>query len=387
MKLIAPKKDQLKTTRLVMSKIDPGKDWNTYNLRFHHYYSTYNIAVKAAKNVLEGNVARTEVETDYDQPRKRKKNKKYIESSDEDEDNPPSNIFCSASNKVPAPNPLLPNKIKTLFKNKSMKTSMICQQKDTSVGKLFSRKESRVTSLSPSKLTYKTTLDENPMKHHSMLEENDKNDNEQYKNFNTIHSETLKEKSEDDVLKVERTILSTNNENEVFPKSPLFQGLSNADRDLLTTTLSHLKKLHGSVVSNLDRDLLRNVSSKLDIVLMNQRRILNEIFPGEAILDRPKNCPPLPLPDEKSFEEFNEFLENKVAFSQFVSYLNALINDCDQWNVVTRLMSNILHNELARQVSWKGTRGVKISFYGTRIKEALFCKCFTFIFSFTYLKY
>ena len=53
----------------------------------------------------------------------------------------------------------------------------------------------------------------------------DKNDNEQYKNFNIIHSETLKEKSEDDVLKVERTILSTNNENEVFPKSPLFQGL------------------------------------------------------------------------------------------------------------------------------------------------------------------
>ncbi|XP_036148798.1 uncharacterized protein LOC118647639 isoform X2 [Monomorium pharaonis] len=165
-----PKKDQLKTTRLVMSKMDPGKDWNTYHLRFHHYYSTYNIVVKTAKNVLEGNVARTEVGTDYDQPRKRKKNKKYIESSDEDEDNPSSNIFCSASNKVPAPNPLLPNKIKTLFKNKSIKTSMICQ-KDTSVGKLFSRKESRVTSLSPSKLTYKTTLDENPMKHHSMLEE------------------------------------------------------------------------------------------------------------------------------------------------------------------------------------------------------------------------
>ncbi|XP_036139068.1 uncharacterized protein LOC118644522 [Monomorium pharaonis] len=141
-----------------------------YFIHFFSLVGTYNIAVKAAKNVLEGNVARTEVETDYDQPRKRKKNKKYIESSDEDEDNLPSNIFCSASNKVPAPNPLLPNKIKTLFKNKSMKTSMICQ-KDTSVGKLFSRKESRVTSLSPSKLTYKTTLDENPMKHHSMLEE------------------------------------------------------------------------------------------------------------------------------------------------------------------------------------------------------------------------
>jgi len=33
------KKDKLKTTRLVMSKIDPGQDWDIYNLQFHHYYS------------------------------------------------------------------------------------------------------------------------------------------------------------------------------------------------------------------------------------------------------------------------------------------------------------------------------------------------------------
>lgn len=55
---------------------------------------------------------------------------------------------------------------------------------------------------------------------------------------------------------------------------------------------------------------------------MNQRRILNEIFPGEATLDRPENCPPLPLRDEKSFEAFNEFLESKIAFSQFVSMVD-----------------------------------------------------------------
>ncbi|XP_071567209.1 uncharacterized protein [Temnothorax nylanderi] len=143
---------------------------------------------------------------------------------------------------------------------------------------------------------------------------------------------------------------------------------------LLTTTLSSLKKLHGPVVSNLDRDLLRDVSSKLDIVLMNQRRIINKIFPGEAIVERPENCPPPSIARWKSFEAFNEFLKIKIAFSQFVSYLNGhILDDSDQWNAATCLMSIILHNELARQVSWKGTRGVKISFYGTRIKEALFC--------------
>jgi len=52
---------------------------------------------------------------------------------------------------------------------------------------------------------------------------------------------------------------------------------------------------------------------------MNQRRILNEIFPGETIVERLENCPPLPLRDEKSFESFNEFLKNKIAYFQFVS--------------------------------------------------------------------
>ena len=78
----------------------------------------------------------------------------------------------------------------------------------------------------------------------------------------------------------------------------------------------------GPTVSNLDRDLLRNVSSKLDMVLMHQRCILSEIFPGEAIVDRPENCPPLPLREEKSFEEFNTFLKNKFAFTEFVSTVN-----------------------------------------------------------------
>ncbi|KMQ83766.1 ancient domain protein 2, partial [Lasius niger] len=160
------------------------------------------------------------------------------------------------------------------------------------------------------------------------------------------------------------------------------RSLSNADRDLLTTMLSYLKKLHGPVVSNLDRDLLRDVSSKLDMVLMNQRRILNEIFPGEAVIERPENCPPLPLRDERSFQTFNKFLKDKIAFSQFLvkdiclfqtNYLNAhIVDNSEQWNAAIRLMSIVLYNEFARLISWKGTKGVKISFYGTRIKEALF---------------
>jgi len=34
------KKDKLKATRLVMSKMDPGQDWDI-NLQFHHHYSKF----------------------------------------------------------------------------------------------------------------------------------------------------------------------------------------------------------------------------------------------------------------------------------------------------------------------------------------------------------
>lgn len=58
-----------------------------------------------------------------------------------------------------------------------------------------------------------------------------------------------------------------------------------------------------------------------------------------------------------------------------VSYLSAQIPDgSNQWNAAQCLMSIIFHNELARQVNWKGTGGVKIALYGTRIKEVLLCK-------------
>ncbi|XP_032690379.1 uncharacterized protein LOC116853415 [Odontomachus brunneus] len=168
------KKDKLKTTRLVMSRVDPGQDWNIYNLQFYHYYNTYNTAFKAAKTVLEGEVARTKVETDYDQPRKRKKNKKYIVSSSDDEEMniSPSKISRGRNiihSKVSAPDSLLSNKIKHLLKNKSMKTLATYQQKNTSVGKLFSRSKSHVKSLSPlNKLIYNTKLDKNLIRQHSL---------------------------------------------------------------------------------------------------------------------------------------------------------------------------------------------------------------------------
>ncbi|XP_011877684.1 PREDICTED: uncharacterized protein LOC105567428, partial [Vollenhovia emeryi] len=146
-----------------------GYDFHGKNIAFS--IDTYNTALKAVKTVLEGEetIAQTEVETDYDKPRKRKKNRKYTcisSSSENKEADDSSNILCGTSNEIPAPNALLPNKLKALLKNKSVKTSAVFQQKATSVGKLFSRNKSCVKSISS--LTYNNnTLKENPVKQHS----------------------------------------------------------------------------------------------------------------------------------------------------------------------------------------------------------------------------
>lgn len=83
-------------------------------------------------------------------------------------DNPVSNAPPSTSNEVPAPDSLLPNKLKVLLKKKCVKTSAVCQQKDTSVGKLFSRNESRVKSSSLLNSTHNTMLDENCIQQRSL---------------------------------------------------------------------------------------------------------------------------------------------------------------------------------------------------------------------------
>lgn len=47
-----PKKDKLKATRLVMSKMDPGEDWDIYNLQFHHYYNKLVIFGNVLSHIL-----------------------------------------------------------------------------------------------------------------------------------------------------------------------------------------------------------------------------------------------------------------------------------------------------------------------------------------------
>lgn len=86
----------------------------------------------------------------------KKKNRRYKSSSEDEEsiNNLAFKVPHGTSTKVPAPNPLLQNKLKVLLKSKSAKTSAIRQQKETSVGKIFSCNKSTVRSSNLSNLTY-----------------------------------------------------------------------------------------------------------------------------------------------------------------------------------------------------------------------------------------
>lgn len=74
-----------------------------------------------------------------------------------------------------------------------------------------------------------------------------------------------------------------------------------------------------SAVQLVNVELLQEMSSKIDILLINQERILRKLFPGEQAVVRPKNLPQLPLQTHEAFNAFQKFLQNDINFNAIVS--------------------------------------------------------------------
>lgn len=64
---------------------------------------------------------------------------------------------------------------------------------------------------------------------------------------------------------------------------------------------------------------MEDISSKLDVVIMNQVNLNRSLLPEQAVISRPSNLPPLPLNDIKSLEEFEKFISKDVNLSAAVS--------------------------------------------------------------------
>lgn len=61
------------------------------------------------------------------------------------------------------------------------------------------------------------------------------------------------------------------------------------------------------------------LSSKLDIVLLNQARLFAMLAPEEEYIERPSNLPPIPLKTLDDFYEFEKFLCTPVNSDGLVS--------------------------------------------------------------------
>lgn len=78
-----------------------------------------------------------------------------------------------------------------------------------------------------------------------------------------------------------------------------------------------------SAVQLVKAELLQEMSNKVDILLINQEKILRKLFPGEQALVRPKNLPQLPLQTHDAFNAFEKFLQNDTNFNAAVSIVTS----------------------------------------------------------------
>lgn len=71
---------------------------------------------------------------------------------------------------------------------------------------------------------------------------------------------------------------------------------------------------------------MASLSSKIDVVLMNQGKILKYLAPQQSIVVRPDNLPALPLTALEDVDQFEEFLSCPANFNAVVSIVYILIN-------------------------------------------------------------
>jgi hypothetical protein len=72
--------------------------------------------------------------------------------------------------------------------------------------------------------------------------------------------------------------------------------------------------------------MLYNISSKIDVIMMNLANLNRSLLPDQAIISRPPNLPPLPLNDIKTLEEFEKFISKDVNLSAAVNILLSSYN-------------------------------------------------------------
>ncbi|XP_039313588.1 uncharacterized protein LOC120359607 [Solenopsis invicta] len=83
-----------------MSLVEAQNDWKICDITFLHSYKTFNLARKAAILASDDKPIDSNIETDYEKPRKHKLPAKFIQSFDDDNckfENMPSKRKCQVA--------------------------------------------------------------------------------------------------------------------------------------------------------------------------------------------------------------------------------------------------------------------------------------------------
>ncbi|XP_036141259.1 uncharacterized protein LOC105829668 isoform X3 [Monomorium pharaonis] len=99
---------------------------------------------------------------------------------------------------------------------------------------------------------------------------------------------------------------------------------------------------------------LENISSKLDVVIMNQANLNRSLLPKQAVINRPSNLPSLPLSNMKSLKEFEKFLSQDVNLSAACYYLKSLALGTNEKIATSKLMTKLMTNSLAIHFNFDG---------------------------------
>ncbi|KAK3928713.1 Diacylglycerol kinase gamma [Frankliniella fusca] len=112
------------------------------------------------------------------------------------------------------------------------------------------------------------------------------------------------------------------------------------------------------VISRVKMNMLSELSSKVDVVLLNQARLFALLAPEEDFVERPPNLPHTPLKNLDAYHEFEEFLSEPVNADALVSHLKiSVMNLSSEKEATAAMLKSIITNNLSRALSWGGGAG------------------------------
>ncbi|XP_071629100.1 uncharacterized protein [Temnothorax longispinosus] len=296
---------------LVRTQVNAQSNWSIHTVEVKRYYDTYFHARKGLAGIIEYASA-YETDTEKEMGRgKRKKKMKPIASSDEsDNDQHLENQFKKKKPSIPSP------------------PAIHVPEASTSVDKTSSHKYKRY-----------------------VIEDSS----------NIKESKVARHLDEPRVPLIRVRTPSTINKGEVsgsktkhnprYERSPL-SSKEKLDPPIRNSSNFVSADFHERFIRLEEK--LEDISSKLDVIIMNQENLNRSLLPEKSVINRPSNLPFLPLSDIKSLEEFEKFLSKDVNLSAACYYLKSLPLGNNEKTATSKLMTQLMTNSLAVHFNFEG---------------------------------